>query len=155
MHPARKQRLYFVLFIVIFSTVAIGLMAYALRANLSLFYGPAQVVSGQVPFDTRIRAGGCVVPGTVARDPDSLQVGFLITDGVANLQVYYTGILPDLFGEGEAAVVNGMVREDDGAFYASEVLAKHDEQYMPPEVAEAMKAYDGGEKSCEDMNYGT
>jgi cytochrome c-type biogenesis protein CcmE len=80
-------------------------------------------------------------------------VGFKITDGTANLQVYYSGILPDLFSEGEAAVVNGMVR-DDGAFYATEVLAKHDEQYMPPEVADAMSAYDQGAKSCGEMNYG-
>jgi cytochrome c-type biogenesis protein CcmE len=111
------------------------------------------IAAGQVPVDTRIRAGGCVQPGSVVRDATSLRVGFQITDGGANLQVYYSGILPDLFAEGEAVVVNGMMR-DDGAFHASEVLAKHDEQYMPPEVASAMSVYEDGPKSCGEMDYG-
>jgi cytochrome c-type biogenesis protein CcmE len=153
MHPARKQRLIFVIFIVVFSSLAIGLMAYALRENINLFYSPAQIAAGQVPVDTRIRAGGCVQPGSVVRDATSLRVGFQITDGGANLQVYYSGILPDLFAEGEAVVVNGMMR-DDGAFHATEVLAKHDEQYMPPEVASAMSVYEDGPKSCGEMDYG-
>jgi cytochrome c-type biogenesis protein CcmE len=153
MHPVRKQRLYMVLFITAFSTLAVGLMVYALRENINLFYSPAKIVAGEVPLNTRIRAGGCVLPGSVERDRKTLQVGFQLTDGMANLQVYYSGILPDLFAEGEAAVVNGMVRED-GAFYATEVLAKHDEQYMPPEVAEAMMESGELAQTCEGMQYG-
>lgn len=137
MHPVRKQRLFIILFIVIFSSIAVLLMTYALRENINLFYPPSKIVSGEAPVNTRIRGGGCVVPGSVVRSTESLQVDFRITDGSVEVPVTYTGILPDLFAEGEAAVVNGMVK-DNGVFEATEVLAKHDENYMPPEVAEAM-----------------
>lgn len=137
MHPVRKQRLFIILFIVIFSSIAVLLMTYALRENINLFYPPSKIVSGEAPANTRIRGGGCVVPGSVVRSTESLQVDFQITDGSAEVLVTYTGILPDLFAEGEAAVVNGVLN-DKGVFEATEVLAKHDENYMPPEVAEAM-----------------
>ncbi|WP_439134090.1 cytochrome c maturation protein CcmE [Pseudomaricurvus sp.] len=155
MHPVRKQRLILVLFIVIFASVAVGLMAYALRENINLFYPPTKIASGEAPVDTRIRAGGCVLPGKVQRSSDSLDVNFLITDGAATVAVHYTGILPDLFAEGEAVVVNGKLN-GDGVFMATEVLAKHDETYTPPEVAEAMENA-GGEhqKTCEGMSYGS
>lgn len=155
MHPVRRQRLFLILFIVVFSSVAVGLMTYALRENINLFYPPSQVVAGQVPLNTKIRAGGCVRPGSVERSSRSLETRFLLTDGIVDFPVYYTGILPDLFAEGEAAVVNGEVRED-GAFYATQVLAKHDENYMPPEVADAM-ADTGGDhdKTCGVMQYGS
>ena len=137
MHPARKQRLFIVLFVVIFSSVAVLLMATALKDNINLFYPPSKIVNGDAPVGVRIRAGGCVVPGSIVRATDSLRADFLVTDGKESLPVTYTGILPDLFAEGEAAVVTGQLNEA-GLFTASEVLAKHDETYMPPEVAEAM-----------------
>ena len=151
MHPARKQRLIIVCFIVIFSSVAVGLLSYALRENINLFYPPSKIVAGEVPIDRKIRAGGCVVPGSVIRSTTNLDVSFGITDGAANIQVNYTGILPDLFAEGEAVVVNGKVNTS-GEFDATEVLAKHDETYMPPEVAEAM-AKAGGEhqQTCDKI----
>lgn len=159
MHPIRKQRLIVVLFVVIFSSIAIGLVVYSLRENINLFYPPQELANGKAPVDRTIRAGGCVVPGSVARDPDSLQVAFDITDGHANVTVTYQGILPDLFAEGEAVVVNGQLH-NDGRFEAREVLAKHDENYTPPEVAETMKknaeaAGQEHQKTCEVLNYGS
>lgn len=154
MHPVRKQRLIMVLFIVVFASVAVGLMAYALRENINLFYPPSKIAAGEAPVDTRIRAGGCVLPGKVQRASDSLDVNFLITDGAATVAVHYTGILPDLFAEGEAVVVNGKLN-GDGVFMATEVLAKHDETYTPPEVAEAMQNAGEHQKTCEGMSYGS
>lgn len=153
MHPVRKQRLIMVLFIVILSSITIGLIVYALRENLNLFYPPSKIVSGEVPHNVRIRGGGCVKPGSVKRSDQNLDVSFVITDGAADVTVKFSGILPDLFAEGEAAVINGKIN-DRGEFEASEVLAKHDENYIPPEVAEGMKQA-GGEhqKSCENLNY--
>ncbi len=138
MHPVRKQRLFLVLFIVVFSSIAILLMTYALRENINLFYPPSKIVAGEAPIERTIRAGGCVLAGTVTRSTKNLDVSFRITDGAADMQVNYNGILPDLFAEGEAVVVNGKLSQA-GEFNATEVLAKHDENYMPPEVAEAMK----------------
>lgn len=139
MHPVRKQRLMLVLFVVVFSSVAIGLIIFSLRENINLFYPPAQLADGSAPVDRTIRAGGCVVPGSVLRDQQSLKVAFQITDNIADVKVTFEGILPDLFAEGEAVVVNGQL-QSDGIFAAREVLAKHDENYTPPEVAETMKA---------------
>jgi cytochrome c-type biogenesis protein CcmE len=101
MHPLRKQRLMIVIFIVVFSSVAVGLMAYALRENINLFYPPSKIAAGDVPHNTRIRAGGCVKPGSVQRASDSLEIRFLITDGISDVKVNFNGILPDLFAEGE------------------------------------------------------
>lgn len=138
MHPARRKRLALVIFIVCVSSVAIGLIVFALRDNISLFYAPAAIASGEAPQGVRIRAGGMVVPGSIQRDPRSLAVRFRITDGEEQVEVEYTGILPDLFAENEAAVVTGML-DGQGRFMATEVLAKHDETYMPVEVEEAMQ----------------
>ena len=138
MHPVRKQRLIVVTFIVLAASVAVGLVSYALRENINLFYPPSKIVDGEAPVGVRIRAGGMVVAGSVKRANDSLFASFAITDGPANVTVHYTGILPDLFAEGEAAVVTGEL-DSNGFFQASEVLAKHDENYTPPEVAEAME----------------
>jgi cytochrome c-type biogenesis protein CcmE len=159
MHPVRKQRLMLVLFVVVFGSLAVGLIVYALRENLNLFYPPQQLVDGTAPVDRSIRAGGCVVPGSVRRDQGSLKVLFEMTDGIAQVGVRYQGILPDLFAEGEAVVVNGQLHRD-GVFEAREVLAKHDENYMPPEVADTMakNAAESGvehQKSCEVMSYGS
>ena len=134
MHPVRKQRLYLVLFIVIFSSAAIGLVAYALRGNINLFFPPAEVAAGKAPVGQPIRVGGMVVEGSVKRADDSLAVHFEITDFEASVPVVYEGILPDLFDEGQGAVASGELSQD-GVLRATEVLAKHDENYMPPEVA--------------------
>lgn len=138
MHPKRKQRLYIVLSIVIGSSLAAGLLFYAMSDNLNLFYPPAAIAAGEAPVGQRIRAGGMVEKGSVQREDDGLTVHFRVTDYQASLQVSYTGILPALFAEEDGVVVSGVLRED-GSFLASEVLAKHDENYMPPEVADALK----------------
>lgn len=138
MHPVRKQRLKWVLLIVVVSSIAVGLMTFALRENINLFYTPIQIADGEAPTGVRLRAGGMVVRGSVERADDSLFVAFDVTDGAEEVRIEYTGILPDLFAEGEAIVATGTLSEQ-GVLVASEVLAKHDETYMPPEVAEAME----------------
>lgn len=139
MHPVRRQRLFLVIFIVVAASLAVGLMTYALRDNINLFYPPSDIAAGGAPQGVRIRAGGMVVGDSIKRASDSLFVSFLVTDGEAEVEVHYTGILPDLFAAGEAAVVTGELNEQ-GVFVASEVLAKHDENYTPTEVADAMNA---------------
>ena len=138
MHPLRRQRLWVVLSIVLFSSAAVGLALYALRGNIDLFYPPAAVAAGAAPLDTSIRVGGMVVDGSVRRAADSLQVRFAVTDYQASVEVIYEGILPDLFAEGEGVVASGRLGAD-GVLRADQVLAKHDEDYMPPEVAEALE----------------
>lgn len=152
MHPVRKQRLMLVIFILLFSSIAVGLLVFALRENINLFYPPSKIATGEVPHNTRIRAGGCVKPGTIVRSNETLEVTFIITDGIAEVPVAYNGILPDLFAEGEAAVINGML-DNKGVFQAAEVLAKHDENYMPPEVAEAMKDKGEHQATCKEIQY--
>lgn len=139
MHPLRRRRLVLVLFIVAVSSAGVGLAVYALRQNINLFYTPSQVARGEAPADTRIRVGGMVVRGSVERAADSLAVRFRLTDGDRELWVSHEGILPDLFAEGEAAVAAGRLRAGP-LLQADQVLAKHDENYTPPEVAEAMQA---------------
>jgi len=138
MHPVRRQRLGVVLIVVIFSSLAIGLVMYAMRGNINLFYPPSEVVAGIAPQGKAIRVGGMVEDNSVQRSADSLQVRFVITDFQASVEVIYDGILPDLFGEGQGVVVLGLLGSD-GRFTATEVLAKHDENYMPPEIAESLK----------------
>ncbi len=137
MHPVRKQRLILVCFIVVFSTLAVGLVAYGLRGNINLFFPPAEIAAGKAPVGQQIRLGGMVVEGSVRRDPQSLRVEFDVTDYQATVTAVYTGILPDLFSEGEGVVASGVL-DENGVLQATEVLAKHDENYMPPEVAEAL-----------------
>ena len=137
MHPKRKQRLIITLSIIILSSAAIGLVAYALRGNINLFYPPVDVVAGKAPIDRPIRVGGMVVAGSVQRSSTDLTTRFDVTDYAETVTVSYTGILPDLFAEGEGIVATGVLN-NAGLFEASEVLAKHDETYMPPEVAEAI-----------------
>ncbi|MEH6517644.1 MAG: cytochrome c maturation protein CcmE [Halioglobus sp.] len=138
MHPVRKQRLYLVLFVIVFSTVAVGLVSYGLRGNINLFFPPAQVAAGKAPVGQLIRVGGMVVEGSVQRSDTDLEVRFEVTDYQATVPVVYVGILPDLFGEGQGAVAAGRLNEE-GVLEATEVLAKHDENYMPPEVAHALQ----------------
>ena len=146
MHPIRKQRLQIVLLIVIASSAAVGLVAYMLGQNANYFFTPSQVLQGEAPDNVTIRAGGMVVKGSIERSTDSLDVSFLVTDGMANLRVNYNGILPDLFAEDEAAIATGRLDESN-VLQATQVLAKHDENYTPPEVADAMnKAYEAKQK---------
>ncbi|GAB1259945.1 cytochrome c maturation protein CcmE [Aurantivibrio plasticivorans] len=154
MHPVRKQRLIFVCFIIVFSTIAVGLLAYSLRENIDLFYPPSKIVAGEAPIDKQIRAGGCVIPGTIVRYENSLKKSFRVTDGAAQLQVSTEAILPDLFGEGESVVLTGKLN-GDGEFVATKVFAKHDENYMPPEVADSMKGQVDHAKTCEGLDYGS
>lgn len=139
MHPVRKQRLMLVLFIVFGAAIAVALTTFALRENINLFFSPADIAAGKAPVDKQIRAGGMVLEGSVKRDDQSLRVEFVVTDYAATVPVVYTGILPDLFGEGQGVVATGKL-DNSGVFQASEVLAKHDENYMPPEVQEAVDA---------------
>lgn len=138
MHPLRKQRLAIVVFILLAAAAAAAFLGYALRENINLFYPPADIVAGKAPTDRKIRAGGMVAEGSVERASDSLKVRFVVTDYSASVPVLYEGILPDLFAEGEGVVVTGQLAAD-GVFYADDVLAKHDENYMPPEVSEALE----------------
>ena len=138
MHPVRKQRLLVVLFIVGFSSLAVGLVVYGLRGNINLFFPPAEIVAGKAPVGQPIRVGGMVVEGSVIRSDDSLRVQFDVTDYAATVTAVYTGILPDLFDEGQGGVAAGVL-DEQGVLQASEVLAKHDENYMPPEVTEALE----------------
>jgi cytochrome c-type biogenesis protein CcmE len=137
MHPVRKQRLMMVSFIVVFSSIAIGLVAYGLRGNINLFFPPADIAAGKAPVGQTIRLGGMVVEGSVKRIGDGLKISFDVTDYKATVTAVYEGILPDLFAEGQGVVAAGKL-DANGVLQASEVLAKHDENYMPPEVAEAL-----------------
>lgn len=154
MHPVRKQRLIFVLFLVFFASSAAALFGFALRENIDLFYPPSRIVSGEAPIDKQIRAGGCVVPGSVKKVENSLTKNFEITDGMAQLRVTTEQILPDLFAEGEAAVLTGSLNSD-GVFVATQVLAKHDETYTPVEVAETVQTGSEHMKTCKGLNYGS
>lgn len=138
MHPIRKKRLTIVLFLLAGLSIAVALTTYALRQNINLFYDPSQISAGEAPVDVRIRAGGMVEEGSVRRDPESLKVEFLVTDFNASVPVEYVGILPDLFAEGQGIVAMGRLN-NKGRFVADQVLAKHDENYMPPEVADALE----------------
>ncbi len=114
---------------------------FALRAfeqNLLYFFSPTEIVAGEVPTDRTFRLGGLVQEGSVARDSGSLTVHFVVTDHANTVPVTYTGVLPDLFKEGQGVVARGRL-EPNGLFAAEEVLAKHDENYMPPEVADALE----------------
>ena len=150
MKPERKQRLLIVVFIVVIAGLVVGLLSYALRENINLFYTPSQVAAGEAPTDTQIRVGGMVVTDSFQRASDSLDSTFLVSDGSETLLIHYSGILPDLFAEDEAAVATGSLG-DDGVFVAQQVLAKHDEEYTPPEVADAMQqAIDKKAKAATD-----
>lgn len=118
--------------------LVVALVVYALRQNISLYYTPLQISQNQAPLDRVVRAGGMVVKNSIHRSKDSLEVAFQITDYAKTVDVIYRGILPDLFREGQGVVIKGYVRSSK-AFEAIEVLAKHDEKYMPPEVQQSLK----------------
>jgi cytochrome c-type biogenesis protein CcmE len=138
MNPKRKKRLTIILAIVLGSSIAVGLTLYALKQNINLFYSTTQVAKGEAPQDARIRVGGMVVKGSLKRSPNSLRVEFKITNYEHDVTVVFTGILPDLFREGQGIIAQGKL-DASGIFQADEVLAKHDENYMPPEIKDSLK----------------
>ena len=138
MTPLRRQRFILVGLLVVGVSVAIGLALLALRENINLFFSPTQVKAGEAPRQANFRLGGMVVEGSVRRPDTDLSVEFVLTDTVEQVTVTYRGLLPDLFREGQGIVAQGVLN-NDGVFEARQVLAKHDENYMPPEVAEALK----------------
>ncbi len=138
MHPLRKRRLLLVLALVAAAAVATALVALALQRNVAYLYTPSEVLRGEAGGHARFRLGGMVAAGSFKRAPGSMEAHFDVDDGDARLPVVYTGILPDLFREKQAVVATG--RMQDGVFVAEQVLAKHDETYMPKEVADKMGA---------------
>jgi cytochrome c-type biogenesis protein CcmE len=134
----RQQRMLLIGGVLLGVIVAVAFTMRAFQENLSYFFSPTDVMAGKVPADRTFRLGGMVVDDSVAREPGSLTVSFLVTDFAASVPVRYTGVLPDLFSEGKGVVVRGQIAAD-GGFVAQEVLAKHDENYMPPDVTEALK----------------
>lgn len=145
MNPKRKTRLLIILGLVLGSSIAIGLTLFALEQNINLFYSTSQIMAGEAPKNTRMRMGGMVVENSVKRATDSLQVAFKITDYAQEVTVVFTGILPDLFREGQGIIAQGKL-DANGVFQADEVLAKHDENYMPPEIADTMQQKPTGVK---------
>jgi len=134
MNPIRKQRLYALIAVLIGSLVATWLVVSALSENMNLFYSPTEIKDAKVYEVTLIRAGGMVKEDSIIKDTRTLNVTFTVTDYQNDLEINYEGILPDLFAENAGVVVRGNLKKD-GTFKAIEVLAKHDENYMPPEVA--------------------
>ncbi|WP_040727847.1 cytochrome c maturation protein CcmE [Thiomicrorhabdus sp. Kp2] len=137
MSPVRKKRLYMVLLLVLGVSIATALIVQAFSQNMMFFFSTSEVKQGKAPLDRDFRLGGLVVNNSVIREPKSLTVRFQLTDTLNNIEVKYTGILPDLFREGQGIIAKGHLNPQ-GAFIASEVLAKHDENYMPPEVADSL-----------------
>ncbi len=137
MSPTQRQRLLVVGILVVGIGIAATLTLLAFQKNLLYFVTPTQIKSGELPQQRQFRVGGLVVEGTVQRE--GVRVQFDLTDTANSVTVVYSGILPDLFREGQGIVANGKLT-DNGVFEASEVLAKHDENYMPPEVSDALEA---------------
>ncbi len=138
MRIKRKRRLIALCLLVIGISTAVGLMLLALKKNINLFFSPSQIVAGEAPAQTNFRIGGMVVNDSVKRNQTDLTVTFDLTDTAATVAVSYAGILPDLFREGQGIVASGSMQQ--GVFVANQVLAKHDETYMPPQVNDALKA---------------
>lgn len=143
MNPRRKKRLATTLAILIGLGVAVGFVLFSMTQNIDLFYTPTEIINGKnetgvkPKVGQRLRIGGMVVPGSVKRDETSLRVSFDLIDQGPVVTIVYDGILPDLFREGQGIVANGVL-QDTTTIEAFEVLAKHDEEYMPPDVAEAV-----------------
>ena len=136
MNPVRKRRLILVTLVLLAAAVAAVFISMALQENINYLHTPSEVRSGKAPDAARFRLGGVVCEGSVARTAGSLEVRFNITDRVRQVPVQFNGILPDMFKEGTSVIATGTMTGD--TFSATEVLAKHDETYMPKEVADAM-----------------
>ncbi len=134
----RHKRLAFIIAGLAALGIAAALVLNAFRSNLVFFYTPTQVANGEAPQNTSFRIGGLVEQGSLKRAENSLEAHFVVTDTAKRMEVVYSGILPDLFKEGKGVVAQGKLGKD-GIFQADNVLAKHDENYMPPEAAEALK----------------
>ena len=130
MNPIRKRRIYSILFVLLFSVSGISLILYSLNSNLDYFFTPTELKDKNIPIDKRIKVGGMVLNGSVKRA--SSKISFIVTDYENSITVEYDGIVPDLFKEGSGVVVLGFL--DNQIVYAEEVLAKHDENYMPPNL---------------------
>ncbi|MEY3218931.1 MAG: hypothetical protein RIT27_288 [Pseudomonadota bacterium] len=138
MSAKHKQRLGWIALLLLGVGTGVALALMAFKANLQLFFMPTQIVAGEAPKGQTIRIGGLVEKNSVQRATDSLKIHFNVTDNHQKVSVQYEGILPDLFREGQGIVAIGKL-QDNGNFLASEVLAKHDENYMPPQVADGLK----------------
>lgn len=138
MKAHRKKKLITLGIVLSILMLAILIIMYALRQNISLFYTPLQISRGEVPVNTIVRVGGMVVDGSVERAKDSLEVTFKLTDYKSSVMVHYNGVLPTLFREGQGIVSRGKLSPSK-QFIAEEILAKHDSNYMPPEVKAALK----------------
>ncbi|MCY4147777.1 MAG: cytochrome c maturation protein CcmE [Gammaproteobacteria bacterium] len=149
MQAQRKTRLLVVAMILAGVSISAVLALLSLNENINLFYSPSQVHAGEVPADATIRIGGMVVKGSVNRNPDSLEVSFDLTDTAKVVTVVYDGILPDLFREGQGIVASGKMK--NRRLVADQVLAKHDETYMAPEISESIKAAHG--QQSEESGY--
>ncbi|KJY96079.1 MULTISPECIES: cytochrome c maturation protein CcmE [Pseudoalteromonas] len=158
MNPRRKKRLITIIALLLGLSSAVGLTLYALQENINLFYTPSELIEGKgkdlekPSIGQKLRIGGMVVPGSVKRDENSLFVEFKLIDSGPMVTIRYKGILPDLFREGQGIVAQGTLVQSD-VVEAFEVLAKHDEEYMPEEVAEAVKGIKH-EKPKYNSNYG-
>ena len=153
MTPKRRKRIILILLMIAGIAVAAGFALKAFNENLMFFYTPSDVAADEAPFNHPIRVGGLVTTGSVQRQEDGLTVHFDITDNAETITVQYTGILPDLFREGQGIVALGELGKNR-MFVASEVLAKHDENYMPPEVADALqKAHKEGTAGTAETTY--
>ena len=133
----RRQRMVTVALVLAGVGLAVGLALQAFQENLMFFYSPTQVLAGEPPEGRKIRLGGLVTMGSLQRESGELEVRFTVTDNQNSMTVSYAGILPDLFREGQGVIAIGLL-QPDGSLKAEEVLAKHDENYMPPEVAEML-----------------
>lgn len=134
----RRQRMIFVGIVLAGVSLATTLALSALGENMLYFYSPTQIKAGEAPTGNALRVGGLVVEGSVGRNPDSLAVNFDLTDSAESITVRFNGILPDLFREGQGIIAIGAL-DDSGTLVASDVLAKHDENYMPADVADALE----------------
>ena len=142
MNPTRKRRLTIVLLVAAAAVVAVGLIVFALQQNMNYLFTPSQVQTGQANSNKTFRLGGMVKAGSIQRNGDSLKVTFTVVDASGSMPVEYTGILPDLFRDNQSVIATGHM--DNARFIATEVLAKHDETYMPKELKDAMaKAHEG------------
>lgn len=138
LNKTRKRRLNFIFFVLFVSTLITSLVTYALRQNINLFFTPTEIAGGKAPKNARIRIGGMVLKNSVLKKAD-LNVHFILTDFKQEIKVQYRGILPDLFREGQGIVAMGKM-DADHIFIADEILAKHDENYMPPEISTLLQA---------------
>jgi cytochrome c-type biogenesis protein CcmE len=139
----RRKRMIAVAAIVIGVGAATAVALQAFQENIMYFYSPSQISDGEAPRGRAFRLGGLVTTGSLQRVPGSIEINFVVTDNAQSIPVKYSGLLPDLFREGQGVIAHGKL-DDNGVFLADEVLAKHDENYMPPEVAESLHTPQAG-----------